>query len=691
MRLLPRVACALGAAGAVLCAWASSAEAGSFDPEGHFVADPGAVAGEGFDGPVERFLPPDSPAECAVEAYTLVEADDAVDGAGYLHVAVGQSCAERFEVALPAVTGSYRATVWMRHGTLDAQMTVLYPDGSGLELVVAKMAPTGRVTSDGWVELASNEFPVDGALAEHVYLRVIDMAALAGADVDALELVPAGDFVPQKDCAGVGDLACSAEEVCVHQRCRLGRLYVPPLPPDGQRDRMVDQMSAELRIFFGAHKTRTEDLPVALARLETLRGAKSAWEFWSGWGHAFRSLHDWHTSASTQAGSVDRSRRLDLCFIEGDGDASQAAWPKHPLYDDILVSHTGPPGDGTHGLRQGDRLVAVDGRHPIEWARGLQAVDWGSWQACDDGVFGEYAERMRGLILAYATTFSVIHCDAAAGTCAPTPETYQVAELPVDGGSQVACDNRPFYHLESGNPGANHGVGWQFFRGRIAGTTEAEAIYGMVWDTLYGGGDPAGWVNSHLIEAVADFRASARGVILDHRAGNGGTLDAPGYLIALVRPPLTLAVFPSYMQVAGDDGPDTPAEGLAFFDTFASVAAWKAGSTSFDPELPVALILHRDGSASDYFPHGMKGAGKVRLFGPHPTAGAFSTFIDYGYWGGVSWQFASGDTVGADGTPLLGTGVAPDEVVLPRQSDLLAGKDSLHEAALAWVRASLKP
>ena len=32
----------------------------------------------------------------------------------------------------------------------------------------------------------------------------------------------------------------------------------------------------------------------------------------------------------------------------------------------------------------------------------------------------------------------------------------------------------------------------------------------------------------------------------------------------------------------------------------------------------------------------------------------------------------------------------PDEVILPRQSDLLAGKDTLHEAALAWVRAHLK-
>jgi hypothetical protein len=34
--------------------------------------------------------------------------------------------------------------------------------------------------------------------------------------------------------------------------------------------------------------------------------------------------------------------------------------------------------------------------------------------------------------------------------------------------------------------------------------------------------------------------------------------------------------------------------------------------------------------------------------------------------------------------------VVPDEIVEQKQSDLLAGKDSIHEAALAWVRSELK-
>jgi C-terminal processing protease CtpA/Prc len=81
----------------------------------------------------------------------------------------------------------------------------------------------------------------------------------------------------------------------------------------------------------------------------------------------------------------------------------------------------------------------------------------------------------------------------------------------------------------------------------------------------------------------------------------------------------------------------------------------------------------------------------VRIFGPHPTAGAFSTFIEFSGWGGLYYQFASGDTIGKDGRAILGHGVAPDEVVLPKQSDLVVGKDTLFEAALAWVRQELKP
>ncbi|MFO0593270.1 MAG: hypothetical protein U0441_37355, partial [Polyangiaceae bacterium] len=108
-------------------------------------------------------------------------------------------------------------------------------------------------------------------------------------------------------------------------------------------------------------------------------------------------------------------------------------------------------------------------------------------------------------------------------------------------------------------------------------------------------------------------------------------------------------------------------------------------------DVPVALLITEDVSASDWLPLGFKGAPKAKIFGPFETNGAFSTRYAFGYWFGISYVMAVGDSFLPDGTTANGTGVAPDVVVLPKQSDLMYGKDTVYEAALAWVRSELKP
>ena len=158
----------------------------------------------------------------------------------------------------------------------------------------------------------------------------------------------------------------------------------------------------------------------------------------------------------------------------------------------------------------------------------------------------------------------------------------------------------------------------------------------------------------------------------------------------LVRPPGTGFVTRIPIEVAGVGGPSTVAEGLAEFDQFEATTGVPVGSASFAQNLPVALILHRDGSASDYLPFAMKGAPRVRIFGPHQTAGAFSTYIQFSTTG-LGFQLGSGDTIAPTGETLIGHGAVPDEILLPRQSDLVVGKDTLFEAALAWVRSEVAP
>jgi len=49
------------------------------------------------------------------------------------------------------------------------------------------------------------------------------------------------------------------------------------------------------------------------------------------------------------------------------------------------------------------------------------------------------------------------------------------------------------------------------------------------------------------------------------------------------------------------------------------------------------------------------------------------------------------DAITPDGAALVAHGVEPDELVLPRQSDLILGKDTLAERALAWLRSEVTP
>jgi C-terminal processing protease CtpA/Prc len=137
------------------------------------------------------------------------------------------------------------------------------------------------------------------------------------------------------------------------------------------------------------------------------------------------------------------------------------------------------------------------------------------------------------------------------------------------------------------------------------------------------------------------------------------------------------------------DQPFSPAFGVSLYNTFFAVPGYgySVGASNYRANLPVALMIARDGSASDWFPYGMKAAGaNVRIFG-RQTAGAFSSFVQFDYFGGLAWRLASGDLIRADGTSHLGQGVVPDVPMVPLQSDLVAGNDTVYIAALAWVRS----
>ncbi len=663
------------AAGAI-AATAQPALAGTFAEDGSYLFDPAAAATIDFEEP-------------AADGGPSVAADEgALSGKQVLVLAQFQGA--DIAVELPPIARTYRVSAWIKGSETTVDFEIAYSDRVD---EVAALYPTGRMTSDGWVEVANEKVRVDGA---RLVKATVGGFSAAGSSVDAVEIVPDGDLAelggsPNPKCDGVTDAAaCHAEQVCVWSECRNVGGWVPPIPPD--RDTVTDYLEARMRLLFGPFRERTVDLPASLVAIQAMRDAKDKWTYWNAFMLAVRRLHDGHTTTSGLADFVLRNPRpLAICFLEGDGDASQAQAPKDPAYLDVLVSHVG--GDHNLGLAAGDRLVSVDGQHPIAWARSLQSVSWGHPAISNHQTYAEIVSGLRGMIARYAHTLEVVRCDAALGTCGEV-ETIAMADIPFDPPDTpvdaVGCDNRPLRHLADSPPNHIAESSDSVYRGIIVESDADERIYGVEWESLYttNGNDGVG---AALKQAVSTWKSQgARGVILDHRTGFGGTILAPEILWNFAVPRHADDAYQD-RQRDGDEQP-TLAEGQAIFQQAVS-EGWVqyAGSVTPVTDVPVALLLTEDVSASDWLPLGMKGAPKVRLFAPYQTNGGFSTRYSFGYWLGMSYVIAVGDTYLPDGSTHNGKGVEPDEVVLPKQSDLLAGKDSVFEAALAWVRQELKP
>ena len=103
---------------------------------------------------------------------------------------------------------------------------------------------------------------------------------------------------------------------------------------------------------------------------------------------------------------------------------------------------------------------------------------------------------------------------------------------------------------------------------------------------------------------------------------------------------------------------------------------------------PLAILVDGlSGSASECFSGGMQSIKRARVFGETTMGQALPALFDRLPNGDVLIH-AYGDFVTADGTRLEGRGVVPDEKVVPARGDLLAGRDPVLAAALAWIDRS---
>ena len=103
-------------------------------------------------------------------------------------------------------------------------------------------------------------------------------------------------------------------------------------------------------------------------------------------------------------------------------------------------------------------------------------------------------------------------------------------------------------------------------------------------------------------------------------------------------------------------------------------------------EGPVAVLV--DGSSastSEIFAGGLKDLGRARIFGTRTAAAALPSVITR-LPNGDGFQYAVANYISQGGKALEGNGVVPDvEVKLTREA-LLAGHDTVVDAALDWIR-----
>ncbi len=106
---------------------------------------------------------------------------------------------------------------------------------------------------------------------------------------------------------------------------------------------------------------------------------------------------------------------------------------------------------------------------------------------------------------------------------------------------------------------------------------------------------------------------------------------------------------------------------------------------------PVAVLVDElSMSTSEIFAGGLRDLKRARVFGTKTPGAALPSTVEM-LPNGDRFQYAFANYISANGKALEGAGVVPD-VETPLTRDLLiAGRDPAVEAALSWIRSSVKP
>jgi hypothetical protein len=607
----------------------------------------------------------------------------------------------------------FELTFWARaYGTtpyLSAGYSVRKPYGDDFVKVVALR--TGRETSDGWAEMTTGvidsaiwDVPLSGVLIA----RSPWAPEGTGFAIDALEVTPVSG-------SGVAPLACTQSNVntvcgeegdCQYGHCLPGYASWGPLPPRAHREDLV------ARWIHRATRVQGDRNAAENAKDLIRIGPQLAWyataprPFFSGLKLLVNKLRDQHT----QFGSPSSALFFPVDYGGGSATTGACFGPgKHDLLDDklgyiVFKANKTPPNGFI--LERGDALTAIEGEPPLEWTKRVWTGLAGSLPNDPGADLGWSAQGLSWLLEKRASTIEVTRCvpDTDCKGANKKVLTVPVGEPlyeKIKGTGSIGplpgyfwCDVHFQYALDKFAPNVRgeNTVSGQIVRGDVL-SIHFDGTYGL-----------EKW--SPSMEALFDPAKPPTKVLFDTRQGNGGYGFNSETVVNLLRPVGDIADVS--LPIGGWDGATNAAllkamqpcilnPGGSYVCGFADAFTPK-NDAPVGGNARVAFLTTADVSANDYLARLVKGRSNLKIIGPGPTSGAFGSVSQIPSflmgWGGGSLQmqdalFASSFDALGTATFESGKGVAPDLVEAQKMSDALKNRDTLVEAAHAWLAGGL--
>jgi hypothetical protein len=588
--------------------------------------------------------------------------------------------------------------------------------------------PIGAIILTGLVTTAGDDLDSDTVPFDSVELApgsgVVPGDATAAAVIDAIEITPApGPLVGGPSCT-VATLAsaCGAGGECEAGHCVDGAIVWGVVPQaSADRTELAQRVEMEVTRLQGAREAAA--LATSHFSSATVAAATAATEPRAFYGYlsaAVSGLANGHTHLGFPLASeatifypyIDPwgnpwSSYMDLCLGFASNDVSGG--PAAPAYAVYWIA----PGSAlATTLHVGDMLTAVDGMSPDAW---FSSVETRYRSALPDDPTSEPTGRalMFSDMLAHFAASATFSSCTAAGSCTSIPVTpaalsYEFLSGTGDVGASTIfsrrCSPRFVDAVSTWTP-ADDAAASDTPRVESANGVASVEFDGFL--PAYDSTQPSAPYHAWTAPFTTAFGAGT-GVLIDARQGHGGYFVLGSWLGEQIR-----GTSDPYFDFNAPRGAYDLADPSWLFDpslaaclsvsaSSATMCGWVTGLDSDASTLAsppggtqkIAWLNANDLSMSDITPGKLKGDPLVQMFGPHPTTGAFGdiTFLPpiVASWGAGSIQatdvrYGSSFTTAASASWASGHGVAPDVVVTQKVSDLLAGKDTVLEAAKAWL------